>query len=503
MSRRFFLCALLTVSLYCILAQAYALECEKESISVRADSGNYAYGEFTCTSYSDLFADYEGNMSGDISIFVEGYGNKYTISLLADASKRISGVYKGKIILTNDDSEELEISTRVRIGEGSDEEITLGKYGLSFEMDKPGLEACYNVSIKNTGNAELWDLHAEYGNPELANMAYNNKSWIYISDLGGGEFPVGEERGLEICVNTNRTKGTELPNQETTVSVVAEAPNAGTVREEITVSLRTDLDTAWQKNYEELRDQHKALEQNYSVLRVYKDMWEDRYVNGSGALYTYSALSKAYRDLKTEYAALEKKVNASNYSQYESLDGRLSDLGSRYKALEGNYSFLRAKAANMSDKTEASALENESIRLKAELDGLRPLIEELRAQLEEKDALLAALQAKQKKNDSAPAKAKAIAGKGFAEEYFPFLPYLAATFMLIAVGVIIMSRRNKHSTRKEIVLKIPVIKKDRDEDSEEDNKREEERRLKEQQKDALRQLLMQKLAEKSAEKKNG
>jgi hypothetical protein len=369
-------------------------------------------------------------------------------------------------------------------------------------MDKTGVISCYNVSVRNTGNAELTDLEAEYGNPELATMAYSNKSWIYISDISEEEFSAGDEKALEICANTNRIRGTELPDQEAIIAVIARGANSGTISEEITVTLRTDLDTAWQKNYEELLDQHKALEQNYSEMRAYKELWEERYVNGSGTLYTYSALSKAYRDLKIGYSALEKKVNASNYSQYESLDNQLSVLGSRYKALEENYSSLKAKEANMSGKAEASALENESIALKAELEELKPTIEELRAQLEEKDAILAALQAKQKKNETSSAKTGS--SKGSFDGYIPFIPIIVISFAAIIAIVAITNRRDRHrAIKKEAELIVSTDKKKKEEADKEDGSREEEQRQKEQQKEALRQLIMQKLAEKAAEKKSG
>jgi hypothetical protein len=498
MSRRFFLCALLTVSLYYILSQAYALECEKESISIRADAGNYAYGELACTSYSDLFADYEGNMSNDIRIFVTGTGNNYKIGLLADATRKSKGSYKGKIILINDDGEELDIDTRVRVGDGSDEEITLSKYGLSFEIDKPDYVSCYTIAVENTGNAELNDLHAEYTEGELVTLAYSNKSWIYFSGAEEQEFAPGQKTSLEICVNPGREGSKDLPEKHTIIAVVADG-STDALSEEIEITLRTDLDTSWKKSYDLLMEQHKELERNYSEMRTYKETWNERYANGTDTMYTYSALSKVYKELKTAYAVLEKKLNASNYSDYEKLSGQFSDIDSRYRALQANYTRLKAIGTNMSDKAEADALTNESERLKENIEELKPSLEDLRSRLEEKDAILAAMQAKQKRNDSAAEKTNANTGKGFVEEY---VPILAVPFALIAIAVIIIRTRKKHAeTKKETGLKIHAIKKDPGEEIDADIKREEERKLREQQKDALRQLLMQKLAEKNAERK--
>ena len=112
------------------------------------------------------------------------------------------------------------------------------------------------------------------------------------------------------------------------------------------------------------------------------------------------------------------------------------------------------------------------------------------------------MQAKQKKNESAPEKISPAASKGPIEEYIPFLPFLAVPFVLIAVAVVIMGRRKKRTATKKVVeLKIPAKSKDPEEEIEEDRKKEEERRMKEQQKEALRQLLMQKIADKNAERK--
>lgn len=499
MERRLVACTFL-LQVILLSLQAWAIDCEKGSLSIRADSGNYAYGELKCTSYSELYADYSGNLSQDLSVFVEGDGNDYTVSLLADATERSSGIHRGTILLLDDDGEELEIPVRVRIGEGSDEEISLSKYGLSFELDEAGLEECYNVSVRNTGNAELWDLHADYGDGDLAAAAYNNKSWIYISDLGDPEFPAGEERGLQICANTKRTKGNNLPNQENSIIVSAEGSYSGKITEEITVSLKTDLGTAWQKNYEELLEEHGALEANYSRMRAYKEAWEERYVNGSASLYTYSALSKAYKELKAEYSALEKELKGSDYPKYDNLSISLSNLASLYDALESNYSSMKKNAANMSDKAEASILENKSMRLKEDTERIRSSLETMKAALEEKEAILSALLAKQKKNETAQPKTETN-DKGFFDEYVPFIPMLAVPFAAIFVILIVTSRRNKHrAIKKEADIEFPVVK-NNGEDAKE--KEEEQRRLKEQQKEALRQMIMQKLAEKAAEKKNG
>jgi hypothetical protein len=504
------------LAILCVLAQARAMECEKDTISIRADTGNYAYGELSCTSGRGLTAYYRGNLSDSVKVFAEEKGtDEYRIRLLADARSANVGVYKGEIFLRDRDGKEYAIKTRVRVGEATEDQISLSSYSLAFEIDKLNKSECLPVEVTNSGNGDLENLRAESITAEITSPDYGNKSWIDISDLSEKVFSPGEKKTLRICVNTNDDHP-NLKQRDTKIAVYADSTSDSgpkLVKNEISVSLTTDLDTVWEKKYDLLKDQYQMLQKAYNGLSTYRNAILGEEDNGTGNasgnksdLYTYTSLAKSYGELKDACAESERKLACANASSIEKQGIKYSNLAASYGILQTGYSKLLKNISGKVDKETYDNLTKERDTTKAEKDAIQKEIEELQSRADEKDVLLLSMTMKQRDNGTGN---KTMAA-GYAvlnlQEYSPYLPILLIAILALPSAYYIIRKYTQRSRKKEVVLKAPAIRTEAEEQKIEETEKQnasdhEALKLKERQKEALRQLLLQKLAEKAAEKK--
>lgn len=327
---------------------ASAMSCDKDALNFRVDGGNWAYGEIKCSDANDVEADYIGNLSDKTRILVEQDGNIFKVGMLTDARSAEQGTYRGKLIITDESGRERRIDTRLRVGDGTEEQISLSKESVSFEIDNANRTECYTVDINNSGNVELNNIKAEFTTADLTFFHNNNVShpnWIEMSEINDSDYKVGDVKHLEICVNTY-TDHLNLKNRETTIAITADGLRAGSIKEEIKVSLLVDYDSEWQKKYDTLNEQHQFLEKAYSRERAYR--------------YAYEELNKTYAGLLQNYTTLETILNSTNQTRNEINNSRANDTKNNTKPGQKNNANETAKNQTTTTTTTAPATSQEN-----------------------------------------------------------------------------------------------------------------------------------------------
>ena len=499
MDRRFALYAFLIAPLLLIIASgASAMSCDKDTLSFRVDAGNWAYGEIKCSDAQGLEGDYTGNLSEKTRILVDIDGDIYTVGMLTDARNLDQGTYRGKISLTDDKGDDLKITTRLSIGDGTDEQITLSKTGVSFEIDQANRTECYTIDINNSGNVNLYNLKAEFTTADLNFITNNNAShrnWAEISKIEDTDLKAGKVKHLEICVNTY-TDHLDLKNRETTIAVTADGSRTGSIREEITVSLQCSWDSEWKKKYDTLNEQHQFLEKAYSRERAYRSAYEELNKTYSDLLYNYTAYFGNYR-----YSTPNKTnspTDATIPETYESLHKKLLSLDANYSRLLNQ----TRQTGNITQNNSGSGNQSAS-----ELENIKRDLEDARSQIEEKDATLTLMSLK-KNSCNITGNQTMLAGYSvlIPPQYASYIPMVLIAILLVAAVFLLIRKYAQRNRKKEVILKLPAIRTEAEEQKIEETEKQnapnqEALRLKEQQKDALRQLLLAKLAEEAGEKK--
>jgi len=499
----------LAIAVLLLAARVNALDCEKNTISIRADSGNYAYGETECTSDSSLTAYYDGNLSESVKVYAEKKGtDRYMISMIADVRNANAGIYKGVINLKDADGNEYALTTRVLIGETTEDVISLSSQSISFEINQLNKTECSPVEITNSGNSDLANLRVECVTESIVSPEYGNNTWITLNDISEQSFSPGEKKTLKICVNTD-SDHPNLQERNTKIAVYADSSSdqAGpkVIRNDISVTLTANLDTIWKEKYDQLNDQHQMLQKAYNGLAAYRTALQNAEGNTTANISdpsTYTGLTKIYGDLKKSYSETEKKINDSEPSAIESLKWQYANLAENYSILQTGYANLAVTISSKVDNETIKNLTKERDTAKAEMDGIQKEIEGLRSQADEKDATLA-LMSRNISPDKSPGNKTPVAGYAVSslQEYTPYIPAILIAFIAIPAAYFLIKKYKKRNCKKDAIIMASIEKDAKEVEKEEKLPDQEALKQKEQQKDALRQLLLQKLTEKAAEKK--
>ncbi len=478
---------------------ASAISCDKKNLNFRVDAGNWAYGEIKCSDAEGLAADYIGNLSEKTRMIIDQDGDTYRVGMLTDARNVDLGTNRGEIDITDDNGDDLQIPTRLTVGSGTDEEITLSKTGVAFEIDQANMSECYTVDINNSGNVDLYNIKADFTTAELNYIGdenSSNRNWVEMSDIADSDFRVGDVKHLEICVNTY-TDHLDLKNRDTTIAITADGARPGSVHEEITVSLQCNWDSEWKIKYDQLNEQHQLLQDAYNQESVYG--------------YAYEVLNKTYSSLLHNYTLYFgnysiSALNSTNYSTNATLPETYESIRKRLLSLEANYSLLLNQSRQAGNKTQNNNSAGD--QLAAELEKIKNELEDAQNQIEEKDTVLSLMSQKINSSNNTGNQTM-LTGNSvlIPQEYAPYIPvFLISLFVAVAAAIFVIRKYKQRNQKKEVALNIPAVRTEAEEQKIEETEKQnssnqEALKLKEQQKEALRQLILQKLAEKAVEKK--